>query len=243
MQSISSEVVYIAQSQYGTYRVVDMVYNNRPSRMLFGEGGSPQSGMARDDDPDLLFDYNQRFLEMMMSQPLQRALVIGGGVMMLPKAAHDLFPGLTIDVVEIDSLLIDIARDYFDLPTSPRLNVHIADGLDFVNWSQDTYDMIIIDAFSSFIVPPHLINEPAVRKYHKILSPGGVVAINFISDYKPGKTSLAHQLIDTFGRCFTHVEMYQSDPEDKAGREQNMVLAASNIPLSLDYLQSVNIMR
>lgn len=241
MQLITSKLVYVGSGQYGTYRVIDMTYNDRPTRMLFGEDGSPQSGMAIDDDPELLFDYNQRFLEMMMSQPPGRALVIGGGVLMLPKAAYELFPSLTIDVVEIDDLLIELARAYFELPKDHRLNIHIAEGMEFVKSAQVTYDTIIIDAFKGYTVPPHLIDAAAAQQYKRVLNEDGIVAINLISEYKPGEPSLAHDIIDSFSRSFKYIEIYQSDPEYEFGRDQNMLLAASNAPLSLDYLQTEDI--
>lgn len=243
MKQINYKLVYIDSGQYGTYRVIDMDYDGRPARMLYGEDSSPQSGMAKDDNPELLFDYNQRFLEIMMSRPPRRALVIGGGVLMLPIAAWKLFPELTIDTVEIDKLQIQLARDYFDLPSDPRLNVYIADGLDFAKSTKATYDMIMVDAFNGYKVPAHLVDAAAAHQYKKSLAKNGIVAVNFISEYKPGQPSAAHDIIDSFSRSFKYIDVYQSDPSDEPGIDQNMVLVASNTELSLDYLQSINVIK
>ncbi len=231
-------VIHTESSQYGTYRIVDMHYEGRPSRMLFGDNDSPQSGMAVDDNPELLFDYNQRFLEIIISQKPSTALVIGGGVMMLPKAAYQLFSNLIIDVVEIDELLIKLARDHFELPDNPRLSTHAADGVDFVKSANKSYDMIILDAFSNYSIPPHLVDENAALDYKNALNADGLIAINLISEYKTGRTSLAHRIVDNFSRHFKHIEIYQSDPTDIRGRDQNMLLVASDSEFSLDYLQS-----
>jgi spermidine synthase len=235
------KVVHEESSPHGTYRIVDMHYEGRPSRMLFGDDDSPQSGMAVDDNPELLFDYNQRFLEMIMSQKPSTALVIGGGVMMLPKTAHQLFLNLMMDVVEIDGLLIKLARDYFDVPNSPRLGTHTADGIDFVRSTAKTYDMIILDAFSSYSIPSHLVDSEAARQYKNTLTADGLVTVNLISEYKAGQPSLAHRIINDFSRHFKNIEIYQSDPTEIRGSDQNMLLVASNSEFSLDYLQSVNI--
>jgi len=243
MQPNNYKVIYAASGQFGTFRVVDTVYNGRPARMLFGKDQSPQSGMATDDHPELLFDYNQRFLEIIMSQSPGRALMIGGGVLMLPIAAYKLFPRLQIDVAEIDKLQIQLARDYFEMPDDPRLNAHIADGIDFVKSSQHTYDMIIVDAFDGSMVPLHLVNTAAATQYKKAMTKDGIVAINFISEYKLDEPSLAYDIIDSFSPIFRHTELYQSDPEYELGLDQNMLLVASNAKLSLEYLQSVNIKR
>lgn len=241
MQLHNLQPIHAESSQFGSYRIVDMIYDGRSSRMLFGDGGSQQSGMALDDNPELIFDYNQRFLEIMMSQKPSSALVIGGGVMMLPKAACELFPGITIDVVEIDKILIKLARNYFELPNDPRLAIHVADGIDFVKSTSKRYDMIAVDAFYGYTVPSHLIDLEAAGHYKNVLNDGGLVAINIISEYKLDQPSLAHSMVDDFLKHFKHVELYQSDPYDTPGLEQNMLLVASDANLSHDYLQSLSL--
>lgn len=241
MQYRKPEVIYIDKSQYGTYCVVDMIYNDRPARMLFGDSNSPQSGLAKDDNQELLFDYNQRFLEIMMGLQPKRALVIGGGVMMLPAAAISLFPRMTIDVVEIDETLVSLAKEYFDLPTDPRLRIHVGDGLEFVSSSRTKYDMIIFDAFHGYSVPSHLVDQNAAAAYRTSLSRKGILAINFISEFSIDEPSLAHSVVESFSSSFKNIELYQSDPEDELGHEQNLLLVASNTKLSLDYLQSEKI--
>jgi len=232
------KVLYETKSPYGTYRVVDMTYDDRPARVLFGDRNSPQSGMALDDNPELIFDYNQRFLEIMHSIRPQTVLVIGGGVGMLPTAAFHQFPNMTIDVVEIDETVVRIARDFFALPDDPRYTVHITDGLDFLRQAQGRYDMIILDAFLGYTIPHHLLTEEAVRLYRQFLSPHGVVAVNFISEYRPRRRRLAHEIIDIFRTVFPEVALYQADASYRAGDEQNYILTASSRLRDFDYLQS-----
>jgi len=214
------------------------MYDGRPARLLYGDGNSPQSGVARDDDPELLFDYNQRFLEMIKSRRPRNILVIGGGGFMLPIAAYHLFPDLAIEVVEIDELLVQLSRDFFDLPDDPRLLVCVGDGADFLMTTKKRYDMIIIDAFSGYTVPPHLVQRDTIRQYRRHLTKTGIVAINFISEYKQRRERLAHEVVASFSEVFQHVTMYQSDPHYTRGEEQNLVLAASDGVLHFDYLQS-----
>ncbi len=230
--------LYSGSSNYGAYRVVDTTDNNRPARLLYGSDDSPQSGIARDDNPDLLFDYNQRFMEMIMSYQPHRLLVIGGGTCTLPTAALRLFPDLAIDVIEIDSLLIDLARQYFDLPQSPRLRTFVDDALTHLESSEEQYDMIIIDAFSGYTIPPHLLQKSAILEYRKHLTRGGVVAINFISEYKQDEPSIAHEIVASFREIFPHIAVYQSDPDYLRGVDQNHLLTAGSGEIHFDFLQS-----
>lgn len=230
--------LYAGESPYGRYKVVETTYNERPARVLFGSRGSPQSGVALDDEPELLFDYNQRFLEMIMSVNPSSVLVIGGGAFMLPIAAYERFPRLKIDVVEIDPLLVKISRDFFNLPDDKRLTVHVEDGAEFIRRSKKRYDMIIIDAFSGFTVPEQLIDKDSIKQYKRHLTRKGVFAINFISEYKKRRFRLAHKLVAAFGEVFPQVALYPADPAYLRGAEQNLLLTTSAHPVRFDYLHS-----
>ena len=231
-------VLYSGESQYGKYKVVDTVYDGREARVLYGNQRSPQSGVAKDDKPELLFDYNQRFLEIIMSHQPKRLLVIGGGAFMLPIAAFHQFPDLLIDVVEIDPLLVKLSREYFDLPDDKRLSVHIEDGLHYVTRTKKKFDMIIIDAFSGYTIPHHLLEHTALTNYKKHLKKDGVIAMNFISEYKRSRPRLAHELVASFSEVFSHVSLYQADVHYYKGEEQNLILVAGTRPAHFEYLHS-----
>lgn len=233
--------LHAESSQFGTYRIADVVYNHRPSRILYGANDSPQSGLALDDDPELLFDYNQRFMEIIMSHQPNKLLIIGGGTGTLATAAHNLFPDLAMTVIEIDELLIELGYKFFNLPKSPRLTIIIDDAMRFLERSRDCYDMIIIDAFSGYIIPPHLLQLSTITHYSQHLNDGGIVAINFISEYKQDKPSLAHEIVAAFSEAFPHIAVYQSDPEYMRGADQNYILAAGSDELHFDFLQSAEV--
>lgn len=230
--------LYSGMSDFGRYRIVEMTYNGRKARLLFGDDNTPQSGAALDGKPELLFDYNQRFLEMIASVRPGRILVIGGGVLMLPTAVYHRFPETSIDVVEIDPLLIDLARQYFDAPAGPRLRIYIQDGKEYLQSSPQQYDMIILDAFSGFTVPKHLLDEASVKLYKHHLRRGGAVAINAISRLNGKESWLAHEINDTFSRDFGAVEIFQVDPGYRPEEEQNLLFVASDAEAHFDYLQS-----
>lgn len=233
-----TNTIHAESSQYGTYRIIDTFYLGRPARILYGDGNSPQSGLALDDDNELLFDYNQRFLEILMSIPTNNLLVIGGGTGTFATGAHNMFPDLIVDVVEIDKLLVELGQKYFDLPNSPRLRTFNSDGLRYLDRCQEKYELIVIDAFLGYTVPPHLLQHSAVEQYHSRLTSDGVVAINIISEYKKGKQSLAHEAVAAFSEVFPFVSVYQSDPNYIHGADQNLIVVASSKQPNLDYLQS-----
>jgi len=233
-------ILFEGKSDFGSYKVEDTIYDGRRARLLYGGHHTPQSGVALDGQPELLFDYNQRFLEIAQSLQPKNILVIGGGAFTLPLALLRYFPSADISVVEIDALLVDIARRFFDLPAQhERLHVHVGDGRHFIDHVDEQYDLIIIDAFSEFLIPRPLYSSQAVRQYARILSPGGVLAMNAIARYKGTKLTLAHQLVATFCTGFAAVSIYPADYTYPSSLEQNLLVVASSDPeQSLSYLHS-----
>lgn len=237
----ATSLLYSGRSDYGRYKIIDMEYDGRPARVLFGEGRSPQSGVALDDEPALLFDYNQRFLEMIESRRPRRLLVIGGGVMMLPTAVYHRFPDVEIDVIEIDALLVQLARQFFDAPDDERLRYIVEDGRVYLERTDVLYDMIILDAFLGFTIPTHLLERSAIDLYRRHLNPGGVVAVNFISEFMSYRPRLAHEIVATLEEVFMHVGVYQADAHMVKRDEQNLVGVASDEEVHFDYLQSEDV--
>ncbi|KAK7359281.1 hypothetical protein VNO77_01234 [Canavalia gladiata] len=66
------------------------------------------------------------------SGKMVKAVVIGLGAGLLPMFLHGCIPFLEIEAVELDPIIVDIARDYFNFVEDKRLKVHIADGIQFV---------------------------------------------------------------------------------------------------------------
>lgn len=237
--SILQNTVYAGSSEFGDYRIVDMTYEGREARVLFSGENAGQSGVARDDDPELLFDYNQRFLEIAESLRPERVLIIGGGAFTLPSALHARFPGVSVDVVEIDPLLYDLARRYFAAPEQgDRFRVITGDGRAYVDRTDTSYDLIILDAFTGYDIPQPLITAEAADAYRSRLTTGGVLTVNFIASYRSLRPTLAHRLDATFGTAFASVTMYPADRGYWTHAEQNLILVCADATPSVDYLRS-----
>ena len=241
MSIMFKKPLYVGKSQFGSYRIVDTIYNGRPSRVLYGDDRTPQSGTALDGDPELLFNYNQRFLEMIAGFLPKRILIIGGGVLMLPIAVFDRFPQIAIDVVEIDELLVDLSYEYFDAPLDPRLTIHVQDGKEYLQSTHQRYDMIIVDAFSGFTIPAHLLEHDTVALYKKHLRSNGVLAINALSRIVSTKHRLAKEVVATFEEVFAETTLFQADSEQSLREDQNVIIVASDAVLDFEYVQSVDV--
>lgn len=235
----NKKVLYEGSSDFSHYKIVDTVYDGRKSRLLFGGHNTPQSGLALDDAPHLLFDYNQRFLEIAQSLHPGKVLLIGGGTLTLPKAMLERFTNIDIDVVELDPLLPVLAHRYFKVKEDARLHVYIDEGRHYLDQAKGKYDLIVVDAFNEFTIPRPLYTVGAVKHYARLLKKDGVLAMNFIASYHGYKKTLTHELVATFCTGFQAVSLYPADHTYTTKYDQNLLLVASqkeDVPL--DYLQS-----
>jgi SAM-dependent methyltransferase len=94
----------------------------------------------------------------------------------------------TMTFFEIDQAIIDIARDtrHFDYladaPVPPQIVLGDA-RLSLAAQPAKTFDLIVLDAFSSDAVPAHLLTREAMQAYMRTLRPGGIVAFHLSNRY------------------------------------------------------------
>jgi hypothetical protein len=85
---------------------------------------------------------------------------------------------------EIDPAVVEVARDprlftYLSACAGARQNVLLGDARLRLREAPDaSYDLIVLDAFSSDAVPAHLMTREALALYLSKLAPGGVVAFH-----------------------------------------------------------------
>ena len=110
----------------------------------------------------------------------RRALVIGGGDggVLRELGRH---PELeTLDICEIDGDVVAAAREF--LPGTacgyddPRVNVHIADGSEFIRGHRGEYDLVIVDSTDPGGPGEPLFGAEFYANLKRSLRPGGVIA-------------------------------------------------------------------
>jgi spermidine synthase len=166
------------------------------------------------------------------SNPLDRALIIGlaGGT-----AARQLsiaYPGITIDGVEIDPVVADIGKKYFAMDM-PNLNVVIEDGRYFLKRTDQTYDLIAVDAYRQPYIPFQLTTKEFFQEVDDHLPPHGVAIVNV------GRTDTDFRLVDVIASTMKSVfpYVYEIDVE----RYSNTMVIGTTSPSSIaDYIANVN---
>jgi len=115
------------------------------------------------------------------ARALERVLLIGVGGGSLVRSVHRVAPGARIDAVELHRPVLELARRWFDLPDGPWVSYHVDDGRRYLARSERRYDLIILDAFGTQRVPPHLLSREFMTLARQRLEPGGVLTANVIA--------------------------------------------------------------
>lgn len=147
--------------------------------LRFEPGGAPQS-VVRPGDPDhLALAYIQALPVVFAYVPkAQRALLVGLGGGSLPSLLVHRLPALQLDVVELDPVVVEVARSHFGLPEASGLRVHVGDGRAFIERADARWDLVVLDAYDARGVPLRLATVEFLRSVRRVLAPGGVACAN-----------------------------------------------------------------
>ena len=174
--SIRGEIVHQTQTPYQELQVVDL--GDRRTLYLDGQ---PHSAMDLSDPDRHVFSYTSYFhLPFLLNDDIDRVLFVGGGGFTGPKRFVDDYD-VTVDVVELDPAVVDVAKEYFGVSESERLNVHVGDGRRYLRQTNHTYDLIVLDAYRKDKVPFQLTTTEFMGLAEDRLSDDGVLFANIIS--------------------------------------------------------------
>ncbi len=165
------------RSAFNEIRVTEDAYGIR--MLTFGESVAFQSIIDLENPRSLALDY-ARLLPACLAfvRDPRRILFVGLGGGTLPRFFRSHFPLWSIDIVEIDPVVAEVARSHCGFQEDATMRVHIADGRDFIEASPGGYDMIVLDGFDIESIPTHLTTEEFLAAVRRALSPQGIAVAN-----------------------------------------------------------------
>lgn len=212
LAAADEKTLYKKQSKYSTIMVTEDDQGLRT--MWFEENGARQS-VVKVGDPDHLELAYARVVPVGLAfvpKP-QRVLIVGLGGGTIPMFLHKHYPKATIDVVDIDPDVVDVAKRFFGFREDATLRAHVDDGRRFIENCRNPYDVIFLDAFSSENIPYHLATREFLQAVRKALTPGGAVVGNI---WSRGSNPLYDSMVLTYRDVFE--ELYLFDVR-RAGNE------------------------
>lgn len=174
--SVDGRVVEETQTPYQQLEVVD----RGEVRTLYLDG-QRHSAMDLRDPNRHVFEYTRYFhLPLLLTEDVDRVLFVGGGGFTGPKrfvAEYD----ATVDVAEIDPDVVDVAKRHFSVAESEQLRIHTVGGRQYLQETDRTYDLIVLDAYRKDKVPFELTTVEFMELANDRLSENGVLFANLIS--------------------------------------------------------------
>jgi spermidine synthase len=216
-------VVAIEQSPYAEIRVLDAPDGR--TRMLVIDGGVHT--IARPSSWESYYPYValMGLARCLREEPGRLLLIgVGGGSVMKDFAAQ----GWGVDAVEIDPVVVEVAREYFGLAAADG-EVHTMDGRQFLRSRNETYDVIAVDAFGSSSIPFHLVTGEVFGLMASRLGHDGILAINL--EATGWHAPIVRAIAATLRPHFAHVLAL---PAEASSHELgNVVVFASNSAIGI----------
>jgi len=239
---LASQNTFVYNSPYSRIEVRDStLLSGERVRNLFVDNITHAGKYIEYDE--LLHEYTKHYdLFSILTPEAQKVVMIGGAAYSYPQHFLRKYPEKSIDVVEIDEQMTEIAKKHFWLKENPRLTSIHQDGRVFLNQNTKQYDAILWDAFGSFFSVPYQLTtlETVERKYNS-LSENGVVLLNIIWSLKWEKSRFITAQYQTYKAIFPEVFLVPVRDKFDTERTQNIMLVALKNPNILQTLDSQNI--
>ena len=153
------------------------------------------------------------------------ALMIGGAAYTYPMHYLKKYENKTIDVVEIDEKMTQIAEEEFGLDkNNPNLGLITQDGRSYLNYNEKKYDTVFIDAFKGLNAPFELTTYEAMQKVYDSLNENGIIITNIISSLEGNDADFIKYEYSTYKAIFDNVKVFKVNTNHSDNEKQNLIL-------------------
>jgi spermidine synthase len=198
------------------------VYDENGKRTL-SFNGSFETTMSLADPLKGHFEYTEYFqMPWLWNTNIHRVLMEGLGGGSTPRAYQHYYTNVMVDVVEIDPMVVEVAKKYFGVTETPNLVIHTNDGRVFLRQTTNVYDVIVMDAYSTTRYGSSLPRQLTTKEFFTLasqhLSTNGVLAYNVIGQIHGYRANVIGAIYRTMNQVFPQVYMFPAD------ESQNVVI-------------------
>lgn len=225
---LRAAVVFDEFSAYHHVQVVD----DRGIRTL-SFNGSEETRMSVANPLLGHFEYTEYFhTPWVWNRDMKRVLMLGLGGGSIQRSYQHFYTNVLVETVELDPMVVKVARQFFNVKESPKHKIHLADGRVFLKRTKNTYDAIVMDAYSTSrygsSLPPHLTTKEFFTLVSEHLSTNGVLAYNVIGQLQGWRANTMGALYRTMKEVFPNVYFFP------ANESRNVVIVATKSPVKFD---------
>ena len=190
--------------------------------LVYDSGNALQSACYTDYSMryQLVFEYMKQFDRALQLHPdAKKILLLGGAAYAYPKHIISKYPDISVDVVEIDPMAYNTARQFFylddlireyDLENNPRLFNHVCDAYDYIYQCKDKYDIIINDVFRDLEPVYSLMTLDSLTQMKTLLNPGGIYVANLSGYRKHQDTEYLLDELKTLNELYGNVQLFKA---------------------------------
>ena len=148
-------------------------------------------------------------------------LILGMGTGTYARQCLRYFPNLTVEGVEIDQKITDLANEYFDLPEGVKVTTY--DGRAYLQAVDLKYDVIMVDAYQDITIPFQMSTVEFFGMVEDHLKENGVMVVN-MNMHSEKEGNINQYLADTISNQFENVYTV-----DVAGSTNRILFAANGM--------------
>ena len=230
------------ESSYFCIRVLEEVSSGREIRVLILDN-LKHSFVDLNDPTFLVYGYEKLFADITTyvgeRNPHFVSLFIGGGGYTMPRFVETRYPESTVEVIEIDPAVTEVAYDYLGMPRNTRIVTYNSDARRiFLELPENSYDLVAGDAFDHFSVPYHLTTLEFNERVKEVLKDGGLYTVNVIDKLHSGRFLRA--IVHTLEQTFDFVYIMKDTVDWSQDGRDTFVVMASDTPISFSDIEKAN---
>jgi spermidine synthase len=169
-------IVFRCRDEWGALNV----HETAGRRYLSFGNETEQSCIELSRPARLCYAYTQTMMLGCLFEPAPRhVLVLGLGAGSLVQALLSVLSDCRVTAVERRPRVVELARDWFDLPRDKRLKVAVCDAYDYLNKARRPADLIFADLFIDGGMDDLQAQQGFLTACRTTLKPGGLLIVNY----------------------------------------------------------------
>ncbi len=179
LQSIfKKQITTEFNSKYnGKIKLIEIsnLFNNKKKYKVMA-GGLLQSGSIITQ----LWTKPLKNISISSSPNIKHILLLGLGGGTILSLLQNKFPNVSITAIEIDPIMIKIAKEYFETDKIPNLNIIQNDAFKYIQSlnKNNKFDLILIDLFAGETQPNKMYKPQFINKIIQLIDNNGIIFIN-----------------------------------------------------------------
>lgn len=226
--STPAALIYETTSPYHHIRVVE---EGSLRTLCFDD--AMESRMSTANPLQGHFEYTEYFqMAWLWNTGITSVVMIGLGGASTQRSFEYYYPNVNIETAEIDPVVVEVARQFFDFKESDRQKVQVSDGRVFLRRSTARRDLIILDAYVQgrygSAIPQHLATKEFFELVRDRLTTNGIVAYNVIGSLNSWHAEIVGAIYHTLKAVFPQAYVFP------AQSSRNIVLLATRATIKPD---------